>query len=209
VKIKNLVVGPIETNCYIFFEEVSRKAVVIDPGGDIDKILGYITETGLDVEWILLTHGHFDHTFYAGDLALRLNAKIGMHEEDISMLSTSLDVAEIYYEVDSYMPFQPTDLLNDGDVINLGNSKIEVIHTPGHSKGGLCFVTEIGIFCGDTIFNGSIGRTDFSGGSYDQLIHSIREKILKMDDKIELYCGHGAQTTIGTERRSNPFLSGL
>ena len=130
-----------------------------------------------------------------------------MHEADLELFDAEgMDVASELYDIADYVEFTPSDLLKDGDVINLGNSEIKVLHTPGHSRGGLCFVTEVGIFCGDTIFLRSVGRTDFPGGSFEQLMKSIQKKILVLDDSIVLYPGHGTTTTIGAERRSNPFL---
>lgn len=203
---RQLSVGPLETNCYLVWDRDTRKAAVIDPGGDDDLIAQQIARLELAIEWVLITHGHLDHCFIAGPIARKYDAEIGMHPADIEHLTGGLEIAAMYYDVSAYERFTPTRFLTDGEVIALGDSEIRVIHTPGHSQGGLCFATDVGVFCGDTIFAGSVGRTDFPGGSFEQLIESIRTKILTMDDSTRLYPGHGPATSVGEERRSNPFL---
>lgn len=199
-------VGFLQVNCYLIWDSNTRKAAIIDPGDDTDIIIDTVKSLGLDVEWILLTHGHFDHTFRVGEIAEHYGAKIGLQALDVPVLTQSLFLGESFYDMSEYVPFTVSNLLNEGDVIRLGDSEIGVLHTPGHTQGGICFVTEIGVFCGDTIFAGSVGRSDFPGGSHDQLIESIRSKILPMDDSTILYPGHGPATTVGSERKSNPFL---
>lgn len=199
-------VGFLQVNCYLIWDSNTRKAAIIDPGDDTDIIIDTVKSLGLDVEWILLTHGHFDHTFRVGEIAEHYGAKIGLQALDVPVLTQSLFLGESFYDMSEYVPFTVSNLLNEGDVIRLGDSEIGVLHTPGHTQGGICFVTEIGVFCGDTIFADSVGRSDFPGGSHDQLIESIRSKILPMDDSTILYPGHGPATTVGSERKSNPFL---
>lgn len=206
LEFRALVVGPLETNCYLIWDTSTHKAAIIDPGGDKQAITDTISSLGIEPEYILLTHGHPDHCFIAGDLARDFGARIAMHGEDIPIIADGLGIAELFYDVSSYVEFSPSVLLSDGDVIEFGESPVEVLHTPGHSPGGLCFVTSEGVFCGDTVFAGSIGRTDFPGGSYTQLINSIRTRILSLKDATPLYPGHGPSTTVGTERESNPFL---
>lgn len=206
MEFRTLVAGPLETNCYILWCESTRKAAIIDPGGARDRIASLVESQGLEVEWILLTHGHPDHAFYAGHLARRFGSRIGMHEADVRHLTEGLSLAELFYDVSEYVEFSPTDLLSDGDVVQFGDSRLQVIHTPGHSEGGLCYAIGADVFCGDTVFAGSVGRTDFPGGSYEQLIRSIREKILTLDDDTRLHPGHGPATTVGAERLHNQFL---
>ena len=201
-----LQVGPLESNCYIIWDHDTRAGAVIDPGGDKGRILSLIDSLGLRIEWVLLTHGHFDHAFYTADIAEECGAKIGMQALDIQQVTQSMEVGEQFYNSSEFAPFTPTDLLNDGDVIRLGESEAKVLHTPGHSQGGLCFVTDAGVFCGDTIFAGSVGRSDFPGGSHEQLIQSIKDKILTLDDSVKLFPGHGPSTTVGEERASNWYL---
>lgn len=206
IEFKQITVGPIQTNCYLLWDKDTRKAAIVDPGGNRDEIISDIKSLDLDVEWVLLTHGHTDHSFFAGDLADEYSARLGMHEADIPMLDDALGIAELYYNTNDYVPVNPTDMLDDGSVVKLGESEIKVIHTPGHSEGGLCFVTDAGVFCGDTIFYQSTGRTDFVGGSQEALINSIRTKILPMDDSVKLFPGHGPSTSVGFERKSNPYI---
>lgn len=206
VEFRTLVVGPLETNCYLVWDVESLEAAVIDPGDDISRISDLVSSLCLRVKYVLLTHGHPDHCFVAGNAARDYSAEICMHEFDIEQVEQGLVLAEMFYDVSTFVPFLASVLLNDADVLHLGQSPIEVIHTPGHSQGGLCFATDAGVFCGDTIFAGSIGRTDFPGGSYEQIISSIRTRILGMKDETPLYPGHGPATTVGRERVSNPFL---
>ena len=209
IDLVSLRVGPIETNCYIIWDKATGKAAIIDPGGDRNKIISAINKLksihNIDIEWILLTHGHFDHIFSAGDLATVYNCKIGMHAADIPIIEGTMSIAEIYYDMSEYVNVEPTDIFNDNEIIKLGDTEIKAIHTPGHSEGGLCFVTEDSIFCGDTIFNGAIGRTDFPGGSYESIIASIKNKLFAYADNYNLYPGHGRKTTVGYERKHNKY----
>jgi hydroxyacylglutathione hydrolase len=206
IDITRLVVGPLDTNCYIVRDVNEKACVIVDPGGDKDRILKTVESLGALVERILLTHGHPDHTFCAGALAADLDVKVGMHPSDVVQDEAAFQIVALYYDVSQYVPLKRCHLLVDGDEIALGGSKIRVMHTPGHSEGGVCFVTEAGVLCGDSIFAGSIGRTDFPGGSLDTLLRSIREKILPLPDDTPLYPGHGPATTVGAEREHNPFL---
>ncbi len=203
---QRLTVGPLQTNCYVIWDPATRSAAVIDPGGDADIIRDCVDSNNLIVELILLTHGHPDHCFVAGALANEYGVEIAMHEADIVQIEQGTALAEMFYDVSSFVPFTPKKLLIDGDTLTLGDSQIQVAHTPGHSQGGLCFLTNAGVFCGDTIFAGSIGRTDFPGGSHSQLLASIQTKLLSLADDTPLYPGHGPHTTVGRERVTNPFL---
>lgn len=207
VEFETLAVGPLETNCYVIWDTETHDAAIIDPGGDKQLIVDSIISHGLSVKYILLTHGHFDHVYFADDLSRDYDAEVAMHESDIEQMEQGKSLAEMFYDGSSYVEFLPSQLLTDGDVLHLGESVIEVIHTPGHSQGGICFVTDAGVFCGDTIFAGSIGRADFPGGSHSQLIASIHAKLLSMKDETPLYPGHGPATTVGRERATNPFLT--
>ena len=206
VQFETIAVGPLQSNCHIIWDADTREAAIIDPGDDREVIEPVVADNTLSVKHILLTHGHFDHCIVAGDLAREYGVGVSMHESDVEDIQGPSDIAEMFYDASNLVSFLPETLLNDGDVIQLGNSPIEVIHTPGHSPGGLCFVTDAGVFCGDTIFAGSIGRTDFPGGSHPQLIASIHAKILSMKDETPLYPGHGPATTVGRERATNPWL---
>ncbi|MCX6344566.1 MAG: MBL fold metallo-hydrolase [Armatimonadetes bacterium] len=206
LEFRNIAVGELQSNCYIIWDDDTRKAAIIDPGDEKENIIASVDTLNLEVEYVLLTHGHFDHIFVAGDIAERYGAPICMNAQDLSIVNQSLVLADPFYDVASFKSFIPSQLLNDGDIITLGSSKVKALHTPGHSQGGLCFATDAGVFCGDTIFAGSVGRTDLLGGSHEQLIESIRAKILTMDDSTPLYPGHGPYTTVGEEREFNFYL---
>ena len=201
-----LTVGPLASNCYVIWDADTKHGAIIDPGGDKDRITDAIKSLGIDVKYVLLTHGHPDHAFHAGELAHEFGAEIAMHESDIPMLADGLGIVEMFYDTATYVDFVPSRTLCDGDTIPLGDSRIKAVHTPGHSQGGLCFVTDAGAFCGDTIFAGSVGRTDFPGGSMEEMLHSIRTQILTLRDDTALYPGHGPATTVAAERNSNPYL---
>ncbi|NLN76552.1 MAG: MBL fold metallo-hydrolase [Armatimonadetes bacterium] len=207
VQYERIVVGPLETNCYVVWDTDSLCAVIIDPGGDSDSIRRCIGSNNLNVQLILLTHGHPDHCFAAGELAAEYGVEVAMHKADIDQIECGMELAEMFYDISAFVPFNPAHLLENGDILNYENLKIEVIHTPGHSPGGLCFAVDAGIFCGDTIFANSIGRTDFPGGSHTQLIASIHNALMSKPDNTPLFPGHGPSTTVGRERATNPFLS--
>lgn len=206
IRFSTLTAGPFETNCYIIWDSDSFDAAIIDPGGGYDEIIAAVESNGLRVKWILLTHGHLDHAYFVRDLAAHFGARIGGHEADIPHIKDTVGMAAMFYDMDSYVPFDLTDLLTDGSVISLGKSSIEVICTPGHSAGGISFVTSAGVFCGDALFAGSVGRTDFPGGDHDQLISSIKSRLLTLKDETPLFPGHGPSTTVGIERARNPYL---
>ncbi len=203
IRFKRLAVGPIETNCYIIQDESTLDAAIIDPGAAIEippEIQGR-------VKFVLLTHGHGDHCFFAGNIANNFNVPVLVHESDAEHIKEGLKMVEMLYDLSSFVQFSPSKLLKDGDVLHLGESSIEVIHTPGHTPGGVSYATDAGIFCGDTIFAGSIGRTDLGGGSYEQIIESILCKLMTLEDSTVLHPGHGPSTTVGRERATNPFLA--
>jgi len=181
-------VGYFRANCYIFADEYTGEAVVIDPGDEVFRIMENIEELGVKVRYILLTHGHFDHTDGAEELGRAVNAPVYIHRLDSHMLR-----------------FQPDGFLSDGDIFNLSSYSIKVIHTPGHTAGSVCFFTDSIIFTGDTLFAGSVGRT-FSRRDHILLVQSIMKKIIPLGDHIKVYPGHGPSSTIGKERISNPFL---
>jgi len=200
--IKSLPVGPLYTNCFIIGCDDTKEAAVVDPGGDSDKILMSLADDKLTLKYILNTHGHFDHV--AGNKMLKeaTGAKILIHEEDATLLTTpSMGLsADNLQAADEFM--------KDGDKITFGNITLEVIHTPGHSLGGVSLYTDGHVFVGDTLFAGSIGRTDFPGGSYDTLIDSVKDRLFPLGDEVMVYSGHTAETTIGNEKKYNPFFVG-
>ncbi len=203
--IKKLEVGPIMANCFILGCESTKEAVVIDPGDDADRILMELAKSELKVKYLINTHGHFDHVSANKRMKEATGAQIAIHPEDEPMFNELSRSAQMFGLSSENSP--PADiLLNDGDEITFGEITLQVIHTPGHSKGGISLYTKGHLFSGDTLFAGSIGRTDLAGGDYDTLISSIKEKLLVFDEDTIVYTGHGPETTIGNEKRMNPFL---
>ena len=203
--IKKLEVGPIMANCFILGCESTKEAVVIDPGDDADRILMELAKSELNVKYLINTHGHFDHVGANKRMKEVTGAQLAIHPDDEPMLNELSHSASMFGLSADNSP--PADiLLKDGDEITFGEITLKVIHTPGHSKGGICLYTEGHLFAGDTLFAGSIGRTDLPGGDYDTLISNIKQKLLVFDDKTIVYTGHGPETNIGNEKRMNPFL---
>lgn len=205
---KTLVVGPLEVNCYILHEEETREAVAIDPGGSEEAVWRCIEEAGLDLKAILNTHAHGDHIGAVEFLREKTGAKLYIHEADAPMLLDARKNLSAF--LGTPIMTQPADvLLKGGEVLNIGGMKFTVLHTPGHSPGGVCYLMEDRLFSGDTLFAESVGRTDFPGSSAKDLMTSVREKLLVLPDEIKVYCGHGPETTIGHERKCNPYLNGF
>ncbi len=206
--LKTLTVGPLETNCYILGDERSKEAVVIDPGGDFKEIEEQLKTAELRVKYIILTHGHFDHTGALAQLKKATGAEILIHAEDVPMLS-STGQAQPFLMESGADPCAADGTLQEGDKIQFGQHSLEVLHTPGHTPGGISLLVDKMIFVGDTLFCGSIGRTDLPGGSFQKLIDSIKRKLLTKGDDYLIYPGHGPATSVGEERRNNPFLDGI
>jgi len=205
VIIKSLTVGPIMANCYILGCEKTGAAIVVDPGDDVDKILLILAEAKLKVKYIINTHGHFDHV--GGNMKLKetTGADILIHADDAPMLN-HLQEAAASFGLSSDNSPAPDRLLKDGDSISCGSIMLEVLHTPGHSPGGISLFTQNAVFVGDTLFAGSIGRTDLPGGNFDILKSSIHNKLFVLPDDVTVYPGHMGTTTIGREKRYNPFV---
>lgn len=203
--LETIVVGALATNCYIVGCEETKEAMVIDPGDEPDRILRLVEKLGLRVTVVLNTHGHADHMGAAEPLRQKTGASLMIHREDAPLLDSPSMNLSLWGGVSLKIP--PADrLLDEGDEVRVGNLSFRVLHSPGHTPGGICLVGYDKVFCGDTVFRGSVGRTDFPGGSYRQLITSIKEKILALADDTEVFPGHGPSTTVGEERASNPFL---
>ncbi|HHW41562.1 MAG TPA: MBL fold metallo-hydrolase [Syntrophomonadaceae bacterium] len=205
MQVKSLAVGSMMANCYIIWCRQTKDALVIDPGGDGSRILAEIKKEGLKVKYIVNTHGHIDHIAANYDVKEGTGAKLLIHPDDAPLL-TNPDLNLSLYMGSPFQSPKADMLISDGEEIAIGNLRFEVLHTPGHTRGGVCLKTEGAIFTGDTLFAGSIGRTDFPGGSYKQLLDSIRNKILPSDDNCVVYPGHGPASTVGHERVNNPFL---
>ncbi|HUV76887.1 MAG TPA: MBL fold metallo-hydrolase [Desulfobacterales bacterium] len=203
--IKELVVGPLMANCFICGCSKTKEAVVIDPGGDADTILLSLADSKLKVKYIINTHGHFDHVSANGKMKDATGADILIHPLDASMLEKlSSNAAFFGVSVENSPPCDQT--LEEGDTVSFGDITLKVIHTPGHTPGGISLYTNGIVFVGDTLFAGSIGRTDFPGGDFNTLISSIKTKLFNMEDDIRVFSGHGPETSIGVEKRHNPFV---
>jgi len=205
MRVETLVVGPVMTNCYIIACEETNEGAVIDPGGDAKAILAAVKRMGADVEYVLNTHGHFDHTLANDAIVAATGATLAIHEADAPMLAMGGGAA--WFGMKGSQS-RPDLLLRDGDIVRVGNLQLRVLHVPGHSPGGVAFyLAEQGVvFSGDALFQMGIGRTDLPGGDYDRLIASIRTKLLTLPPDTVVYPGHGPATTIARERVGNPFL---
>lgn len=202
--IQSFAVMPFDENCYVVSDDTGE-GVVIDPGGMAKEILAYIREKKLSIQAVLDTHGHCDHIGANDAIRDETGAPLYIHKADAPMLS------DMRLNLSAFMGFKalsrPAEhLLSEGDKISFGQSELEVIHTPGHTVGGVCFVGDGVVFTGDTLFAGSIGRSDFPGGSEVELIGNIKKKLLALPDEMKVYSGHGPSSEIGWERQCNPYL---
>jgi hydroxyacylglutathione hydrolase len=203
-------VTPFEQNCTIIWCEATRRAVVIDPGGDVPRIKDAIEKTGVSVEKIWLTHGHIDHVGGAAELRDALKVPIeGPHMADKFLLDNVVS-SGARFGMTGVRDFAPDRWLDEGDRVNIGELTFDILHCPGHSPGSVVyFNTELRFaHVGDVLFNGSVGRTDLPGGDHATLIASIRQKLLPLGDDVGFICGHGAGSSFGQERMTNPFLTG-
>lgn len=204
--LKKLELGPFGTNCYIVGSESSKEGMIIDPGDEAEAILRTVKSLGLDIKLIVLTHGHLDHLGALKKVKEATGAELLIHADDAYFLQKRPLNAVFGFPYPDTPP--PDRVLKDGDSIGIGGLHFLVLHTPGHSPGGICLLGEGVVFSGDALFNYGIGRTDFTGGSYEELMNSIHTKLMVLPDNIIVYPGHGPATTIGTERQGNPFLHG-
>ena len=192
-------------NCYILACSETNEAAVIDPGDEAERILRRVNELGVNVKKIINTHAHIDHVGAVQDIKDKLGVKFYLHRNEEFILDTYEYQCRLFGVRFGAQP-EADGFIEEGDVISMGKIEMKVILTPGHSPGGLCFLTDDKIIVGDTLFYGSIGRTDLPGGSFETLIKGIKTKLLTLLEETEVFCGHGPETTIGREKWTNPFL---
>lgn len=204
---ETVTVGPLAVNCFIIGDESVGEGVVIDPGGDAERIIDAANRLGLTIRQVINTHGHFDHVGGNRRVLAATGARLLIHRDDAHFLSRAADVAVMYGLTTENSP-PPDQYLEDGMLIMIGSSPMRVLHTPGHTPGGCClYLEEEGkVITGDTLFAEGVGRTDFPGSSHEALVEGIRAKLMPLPDATIAYPGHGPTTTIGHERRYNPYI---
>ena len=205
LQVEPLVVGPLFSNCFIVWDDNVKQGVIIDPGDDADIILKTVRKLGIEIKYILVTHGHFDHIGAVAPLKRELKVDFLAHKEDFFFIEDGENAAN-RWGVDIEQPPKPDRFIKEGDKIKVGAFELEVLHTPGHSPGGISFLHDRMVFCGDTLFQGNIGRTDFRKGSFEELAKSIRTRLYTLPDDTIVYTGHGPITTIGDEKKYNAFV---
>lgn len=205
MELSTLPCGPISANCYFLADEITHNCLIIDPG-DADPVLELIRNKGYALKGVLLTHGHFDHCMGVAEILHRENCDVWMHEDDVELVDASSGyVSAMQYDLP---PFSANHLLKGGEIISLDSIHLRVVHTPGHTKGGICFIDETNknVFSGDTLFCESIGRTDLYGGSMCELARSVLDILFKLPDDYAVFPGHGEKTSIGYEKQHNPLV---
>lgn len=205
-KLQSLMLGMIQTNCYVVSNQITKQALVFDPGDEADKIYSYLQQEGLTCVAILLTHGHFDHIMAVEELKSLTKAKVYAHEEEVQLLGDAKLNAS--HHVRKVCELLPDILLKDQQFLELAGFKMRVIHTPGHTRGGVCyyFPEYETLISGDTLFRESIGRTDLPTGDTNTLVAVVNDKLMLLEDQVKVYPGHGFSTTIGHERKHNPYI---
>lgn len=201
-------VGPLACNCYVVGDPLTKEAIVIDPGGDADDLIELIAGHGLTVVGIVATHAHFDHIVAAERLRQATGAPLHMHRADGPLLDWFRESGRMFLGLDLGAPPDVDRDAPEGSKLVAGAAELEVLHTPGHSPGSISLVADGVVFAGDTLFAGSIGRTDLPGGDTDALLFAVRQKLFPLGDDVVVYPGHGPETTLGVERVSNPFVGG-
>ena len=196
--------GVYQANCYIIGDEESKIGAVVDPGGDAEGIINECKRLKLNIKYIILTHGHFDHAAGVADIKDSTNAKICMNKKDEYLIKGK--GAEITPILRNTKTFDVDEYISDGDLITIGNIKAKVLETPGHSPGGISLLMDGIVLTGDALFKGSVGRCDFEFGSMEALVTAVKEKILTLPEDTKVYPGHGPSTTVGTEKKFNPYF---
>ena len=200
------VVGPLQCNCYIVGDRAAGEAIIIDPGDDADAIAGSLAEQQLRGTAIVATHAHFDHIVAAGRLRELTGAPFYLHKADNPILDWMQESGRMFLGIELPPPPDVDRDASEGEVLTAGTARLEVLHTPGHSPGSISLVADTAIFSGDTLFAGSIGRTDLPGGDTQALLDAVRKKLYLLEDDLPVYPGHGPSTTLGREKVYNPFV---
>jgi len=200
--LRRLPTGLLSSNCYLIGDD--GEGAIIDPGAKAQDIFELVKQSGLKIKYIILTHAHVDHILSVDDIRESLNAEVMVHEEDAPFLMDAWHNGSKLFGLEK--TFRPADVeLKDGDIMKVGDLKLEIMHTPGHTPGGICIKVNDKIFTGDTLFRMSVGRTDLGAGDQEDLMNSLH-KLMELEDEIIVYPGHGTATTIGYERKNNPFI---
>lgn len=207
---KSFPVGPFQCNCSILACEKTKEAIIIDPGADASRILKVIEQNGLKPKYLLHTHAHLDHVGATEGVALKTKGEVCLHRDD-QFLYDNVTMQAALFNLPGFTVPPVSHYIEDGDVFRMGDLKMEALHTPGHTPGSTSFLLHgeatPQVFTGDTLFMGSIGRTDLWGGDFNLILQSIRKKLLDLPDQTVVHAGHGPQTSIGAEKTQNPFLS--
>jgi len=205
--IQSIMTPGMGVNCYLVSCDKTNQAIVVDPGAGTKMILNWLKESGKEIVYIILTHGHYDHIGAVEYLRKELNVQVAIHKDDAEMLTDPSKNLSRYVGRDCIL--SPADiLLEDNQELLIGEMTVKVLHTPGHTPGGISLLTDEGLLSGDTLFNCSVGRTDFPGGDMNQILKSIKEKIMVLSDDLRVFPGHESSTTIRRERLSNPYING-
>ena len=204
MKIQKIVVGQLDVNCYLISDDSNSEALILDPGDEPEKIIEFIDVAGLHPKYILFTHAHYDHICAAKELRDRYNAVIVMHEQEKTTYLMTAQLCISWGHDPEDFP-EPERLVKDNDIISVGTLSLKVIHTPGHTPGSMCILAENTLFSGDTLFKGSVGRTDLPGGDLGHLLQSLK-KLTLLPPETKVLCGHGDETSIAEEIKDNPFL---
>lgn len=202
MKMQTYISGPIDANNYLLWDENTKEAILIDCSDYNEEIVKTVKDNGINVKYILLTHGHFDHVLGVNEMSKVLNAKVGIHKGDIILLE-NIDEFGRLFGFSAIEPAKHDFEISDGDALNFGNIKINPIYTPGHTEGGMCYLIDDKLFSGDTLFKDCYGRTDLFGGDFTKIENSLKNVIFKLDDSIKVFPGHGPSSQIGYEKIYN------
>jgi hydroxyacylglutathione hydrolase len=203
---EHLVVGPLQCNCYVVGDPTTKEAIVIDPGDDADAIAERLAGRELKVTAIVATHAHFDHIVAAERLRELTGAPFHLHPDDKPLLPWMQESGRLFLGMELPGPPEVDTEVGEGDLVSAGDVELEILHTPGHSPGSISLVSNEVVFSGDTLFAGSIGRTDLPGGDTEALVSAVKSKLFDLDDDLPVYPGHGPVTSLGEEKSSNPFV---